>query len=74
MNKPRETKSLLVALDIGTSKIVAIVAEVTPDGASAQAGEDVALTALPPTAPVAEVDAVVEGENGETAAPRIATV
>ncbi|MEQ1516718.1 MAG: cell division protein FtsA [Usitatibacteraceae bacterium] len=33
MNKPRETKSLLVALDIGTSKIVAIVAEVTPDGA-----------------------------------------
>lgn len=33
MNKPRETKSLLVALDIGTSKIVAIVAEITPDGA-----------------------------------------
>ena len=33
MNKPRETKNLLVALDIGTSKIVAIVAEVTPDGA-----------------------------------------
>jgi cell division protein FtsA len=33
MNKPRETKHLLVALDIGTSKIVAIVAEVTPDGA-----------------------------------------
>ncbi len=33
MNKPRETKSLLVALDIGTSKIIAIVAEVTPDGA-----------------------------------------
>ena len=33
MNKPRETKNLLVALDIGTSKIVAIVAEVTDDGA-----------------------------------------
>jgi cell division protein FtsA len=33
MNKPREMKSLLVALDIGTSKIVAIVAEITPDGA-----------------------------------------
>ena len=33
MNKPRETKNLLVALDIGTSKIVAIVAEITPDGA-----------------------------------------
>jgi cell division protein FtsA len=33
MNKPRETKQLLVALDIGTSKIVAIVAEVLPEGA-----------------------------------------
>ena len=33
MNKPRETKNLLVALDIGTTKIIAIVAEVTPDGA-----------------------------------------
>jgi cell division protein FtsA len=33
MNKPRETKNLLVALDIGTSKIIAIVAEITPDGA-----------------------------------------
>ena len=32
MNKPRETKSLLVALDIGTSKIVAIVAELQADG------------------------------------------
>ena len=31
MNKPRETKNLLVALDIGTSKIVAIVAEITPE-------------------------------------------
>jgi len=49
------------------------VKEVTPDGASAQAGEDVALTASPPAAPVAEVDASVEGESGETAAPRIAT-
>ena len=35
MNKPRETKNLLVALDIGTSKIIAIVAEITPDGATA---------------------------------------
>jgi cell division protein FtsA len=33
MHKPREVKNLLVALDIGTSKIVAIVAEITPDGA-----------------------------------------
>ena len=33
INRPRETKNLLVALDIGTSKIVAIVAEVTSDGA-----------------------------------------
>src|SRR5260221_7897212 len=32
MNKPRETKKLLVALDIGTSKIICIVAEITPDG------------------------------------------
>jgi cell division protein FtsA len=32
MNKPRETKNLLVALDIGTSKIIAIVAEITPEG------------------------------------------
>ena len=32
MNKPRETKNLLVALDIGTSKIVAIVAEVNDEG------------------------------------------
>lgn len=29
---PREAKSLLVGLDIGTSKIVALVAEVQPDG------------------------------------------
>ena len=28
MNKPREAKNLLVALDIGTSKIMAIVAEI----------------------------------------------
>ena len=33
MNKPRETKNLLVALDIGTSKIIAIVAEITAEGA-----------------------------------------
>jgi cell division protein FtsA len=32
MSKPRETKNLLVALDIGTSKIVAIVAEVNDEG------------------------------------------
>jgi len=32
MNKPRETKNLLVALDIGTSKIIAIVAEINDDG------------------------------------------
>ncbi len=38
MNKPRETKQLLVALDIGTSKIVAIVGEVTPEGALAILG------------------------------------
>jgi hypothetical protein len=50
------------------------VEETAPDGASAKAGEDVAITALPPAAPVAEVDASVEGENGEAAAPRIATV
>ena len=31
MNRPREIKNLLVALDIGTSKIVAIVAEITPE-------------------------------------------
>ncbi len=38
MNKPRETKQLLVALDIGTSKIVAIVGEVMPDGSLAILG------------------------------------
>ncbi len=32
MSKTRETKHLIVGLDIGTSKIVAIVAEVIPDG------------------------------------------
>jgi cell division protein FtsA len=32
MNKPREAKNLLVALDIGTSKIIAIAAEVTAEG------------------------------------------
>ncbi|GLR12606.1 cell division protein FtsA [Chitinimonas viridis] len=32
MNKPSTTKNLLVGLDIGTSKIVALVAEVQPDG------------------------------------------
>ncbi|XXB81745.1 cell division protein FtsA [Chromobacterium sp. CV08] len=32
MSKPKESKSMLVGLDIGTSKIVAIVAEVLEDG------------------------------------------
>jgi cell division protein FtsA len=31
MNKQKDSKSLLVALDIGTSKVVAIVAEIQPD-------------------------------------------
>ncbi len=33
MSRNRETKNLVVGLDIGTSKIVAIVGEVKPDGA-----------------------------------------
>ena len=32
MNKARENRSLIVGLDIGTSKIVAIVAEIKPEG------------------------------------------
>ena len=32
MNKARDNKKLLVGLDIGTSKIVAIVAQLTPEG------------------------------------------
>ncbi|MBI1396471.1 MAG: cell division protein FtsA [Betaproteobacteria bacterium] len=32
MNKPKDSRNLLVGLDIGTSKIVAIVAESKPDG------------------------------------------
>jgi cell division protein FtsA len=32
MNKAREGKNLIVGLDIGTSKIAAIVGEITPDG------------------------------------------
>ena len=32
MNKPKDNKDLIVGLDIGTSKIVAMVAEITPDG------------------------------------------
>lgn len=32
MNKTKESKNLIVGLDIGTSKIVAIVAEILPDG------------------------------------------
>ena len=31
MNKQKDSKTLLVALDIGTSKVVAIVAEIKPD-------------------------------------------
>jgi len=30
-NRPRDTRNLLVALDIGTSKIVTLVAEITPE-------------------------------------------
>ena len=32
MAKPRDQKNLVVGLDIGTSKIVAIVAELKPEG------------------------------------------
>src|SRR3954462_12792896 len=32
MSKPRHTKRLVVGLDIGTSKIAAIVAEIKPEG------------------------------------------
>ncbi len=32
MNKPKDNKNLIVGLDIGTSKIVAMVAEVKPEG------------------------------------------
>ena len=32
MKKMTESKDLIVGLDIGTSKIVALVAEVTPEG------------------------------------------
>ena len=32
MNKPRDIKTLIVGLDIGTSKIVAMVAEIRPEG------------------------------------------
>jgi cell division protein FtsA len=32
MNKPKDNKNLLVGLDIGTSKIVAMVAEIKPEG------------------------------------------
>ena len=34
MNKAREIKNIIVGLDIGTSKIVAIVAQMKPDGAT----------------------------------------
>jgi hypothetical protein len=50
------------------------VEDATPDDTSALAGQDAATSALPPAAPMAEVDALAEGENGGTAAPRIATV
>jgi hypothetical protein len=48
------------------------IEETTRDGASA--GDDAAISALPPAPPVAEADASCEGENDETPAPRIATV
>ena len=32
MNRPKDSKNLIVGLDIGTSKIVAMVAEITPEG------------------------------------------
>ena len=32
MNRPRDNKKLIVGLDVGTSKIAAIVAEIQPDG------------------------------------------
>jgi len=32
MNKPKDSNKLIVGLDIGTSKIVAMVAEVKPEG------------------------------------------
>jgi cell division protein FtsA len=32
MNKPKDVKNLIVGLDIGTSKIVAMVAEIRPEG------------------------------------------
>jgi cell division protein FtsA len=32
MNKPRDSKNLMVGLDIGTSKIVAMVADIKPEG------------------------------------------
>ena len=32
INKPKDSKNLVVGLDIGTSKIVCIVSEITPDG------------------------------------------
>lgn len=50
------------------------VEETTRDGASAVTGEDAAISASSPAAPVAEADAAVESENGGTGAPRIATV
>ena len=32
MNKPKDSSDLIVGLDIGTSKIVAMVAEIKPEG------------------------------------------
>ncbi len=32
MSRAKESKSIIVGLDIGTSKIVAIVAEIKPEG------------------------------------------
>jgi hypothetical protein len=50
------------------------VEDATPGGASALAGQDAATSALLPAAPLAEVDAVAESDNGATPTPRIATV
>src|SRR6476620_7941311 len=32
MNKPKDSKNLMIGLDIGTSKIVAMAAEIRPEG------------------------------------------
>ena len=49
MNKPKDNKNLIVGLDIGTSKIVAMVAEIKPEG-----GFDVDRLRQPPVARIEE--------------------